>query len=135
MPLPVGRRRSPVEHRALAATFQSRRRFQLRTTEEPKTALTTAMPTLALCMHRRHDVGMAINVTIRDVPEEVRDELAARAALAGRSLQEHLRAELIELARRPSATTLIARVRARKNSTRSRLSAQKILEQRDRDRR
>jgi plasmid stability protein len=78
---------------------------------------------------------MATNVTIRDVPDEVRDELAARAALAGRSLQEHLRAELIELARRPSAATLIARVRARKSSTRSRLSPQKILQQRDRDRR
>ena len=78
---------------------------------------------------------MATNVTIRDVPDEVRDELAARAALAGRSLQEHLRAELIELARRPSAATLIARVRARKSSTRSRLSPQKILQHRDRDRR
>lgn len=86
-------------------------------------------------MHGRYFVGVATNVTIRDVPDEVRDELAARAALAGRSLQEHLRAELIELARRPSAATLMARVRARKSSTRSRLSPQKILQQRDRDRR
>jgi plasmid stability protein len=39
---------------------------------------------------------MATSITIRNVPEEVRDELASRAALAGRSLQEHLRSELIE---------------------------------------
>ena len=78
---------------------------------------------------------MATNVTIRDVPDEVRDELAARAALAGRSLQEHLRAELIDLARRPSADALMARVRARKLSTGTRLSAAQILKHRDRDRR
>jgi plasmid stability protein len=78
---------------------------------------------------------MATNVTIRDVPDEVRDELAARAALSGRSLQEHLRAELIELARRPSAAVLLARVRARKSSTQTRLSTEQILKQRDRDRR
>ena len=78
---------------------------------------------------------MATSITIRDVPEEVRDELAARASLAGRSLQEHLRAELIDLARRPSALVLVARVRARKASTGSRLSAAKILAHRRKDRR
>ena len=36
------------------------------------------------------------SITIRDVPEETRDELAARAALAGRSLQEYLRLLLID---------------------------------------
>jgi hypothetical protein len=78
---------------------------------------------------------MATSITIRDVPEEVRDELAARASLAGRSLQEHLRAELIDLARRPSALVLVARVRARKASTGSRLPAAKILAHRRKDRR
>jgi plasmid stability protein len=43
------------------------------------------------------------SITIRDVPEDTRDELAARAAGSGRSLQEYLRHELIELARRPDA--------------------------------
>jgi plasmid stability protein len=75
------------------------------------------------------------SVTIRDVPDEVRDELAARAALAGRSLQEHLRAELIELARRPSAAVLMERVRARKARTRSTLSRSKILAHRRQERR
>jgi plasmid stability protein len=78
---------------------------------------------------------MATSITIRDVPDDVRDELASRAALAGRSLQEHLRAEIIELARRPSATALMARVRERKRATGSRLPAKRILEHRDRDRR
>jgi antitoxin FitA len=86
-------------------------------------------------MHLHHIAGVPVTVTIRDVPDEVRDELAARAALAGRSLQEHLRAELIELARRPSVTVLLARVRARKTSTRSKLPAREILSHRDRDRR
>lgn len=75
------------------------------------------------------------SITIRDIPDEVRDELASRAALAGRSLQEHLRKELIELARRPSAETLMARVRARKRATGSELSAESIVAHRDADRR
>ena len=33
---------------------------------------------------------MAIQINIRDVPEKVRDELAARAALQGKSMQEFL---------------------------------------------
>jgi hypothetical protein len=41
---------------------------------------------------------MAIQINIRDVPEKVRDELVARAALQGKSMQEFLRAELERLA-------------------------------------
>jgi plasmid stability protein len=78
---------------------------------------------------------MATSVTIRDVPDDVRDELASRAALAGRSLQEHLRAELIELARRPSPAALMERIRARKATTGSVLSAQQILGHSKADRR
>ncbi|KLL13045.1 MULTISPECIES: FitA-like ribbon-helix-helix domain-containing protein [Protofrankia] len=39
---------------------------------------------------------MVTAITIRDVPDETRDELAARAALSGRSLQEYLRSQLYE---------------------------------------
>ena len=35
---------------------------------------------------------MAVQITIRDVPDKVRDELAARAARQGKSMQEFLRA-------------------------------------------
>lgn len=75
------------------------------------------------------------SVTIRDVPDDTRDELAARAAVTGKSLQEYLRAELIELARRPSPEVLIARIRERKRVTGSRLSDDQILRHRDADRR
>lgn len=77
---------------------------------------------------------MSTTITIRDVPDDVRNELASRAALAGRSLQEYLRAELIELAARPSPDALVARVRARKRATGSKLSRKALLGHRDKDR-
>lgn len=78
---------------------------------------------------------MSTTITVRNVPDEVRDELAARAASSGRSLQEFVLAELIDLAGRPSLETLMARVRERKATSPSRLSAKKILGHRDADRR
>jgi plasmid stability protein len=78
---------------------------------------------------------MATSITIRDVPDETRDELAARAAVTGRSLQEYLRATLIELARQPDAETLVQRIRARKAATGSVLTAGQILSHRDAGRR
>lgn len=74
-------------------------------------------------------------ITVRDVPEQTRDELAARAARSGRSLQEYVRLQLIELAERPDPDTLAARIRDRKARTGTRLSAADILAQRDADRR
>jgi plasmid stability protein len=78
---------------------------------------------------------MATAITIRDVPDETRDELASRAALSGRSLQEYVRSQLIELARRPDAEVLLARVRERKRHLDSRISVESILAHRDTDRR
>lgn len=52
---------------------------------------------------------LAQSITIRNVPDETSDELAARAALTGRSLQEYLRARLVELAQPPDAELLMAR--------------------------
>ena len=78
---------------------------------------------------------MTRSVTIRDVPDETHAELTARAALAGRSLQEYLRTQLIELASRPDVETLMARVRERKRRTGTRLSVEAILRERDADRR
>ena len=75
------------------------------------------------------------SLTIRNVPDEVRDELASRAALAGQSLQEHVLAALVELTRRPSVRALMARVQARKLATGSRLPADRIIDLRDQDRR
>lgn len=67
------------------------------------------------------------SITIRNVPQETRDELAARAARSGRSLQEYLRAELIRLADYPDQETLMAAIRERKRQSGSRLSAEEIL--------
>jgi plasmid stability protein len=78
---------------------------------------------------------MAIQINIRDVPESVRDELAARAALQGKSMQEFLRAELEKLAARPSIDAWLQQVRRRKHATQSRISSEQILENRDADRR
>lgn len=74
------------------------------------------------------------SITVRDVPDHVRDELAARARLSGRSLQEYLRSELVELARRPDPDVLIDRARERTRRTGSVLSAEQILAHRDHDR-
>ena len=74
-------------------------------------------------------------MTIRNVPEETAVELAARAALTGRSLQEYLRAQLIALAARPDPEVVVQRMRARKARTGSRLTAESILSHRDADRR
>jgi plasmid stability protein len=78
---------------------------------------------------------MTIQITIRDVPEKVRDELAARAALQGKSMQEYLRAELERLAARPSVDSWLEQVRKRKRASQTRLSSGKILKERDADRR
>lgn len=78
---------------------------------------------------------MGIQITIRDVPEKVRDELAARAALQGKSMQEYLRAELERLAARPSVDAWLAQVRKRKRASQTRVSAARVLKERDADRR
>ncbi|MGH3327695.1 MAG: FitA-like ribbon-helix-helix domain-containing protein [Streptomycetales bacterium] len=78
---------------------------------------------------------MPTSITIRDVPDETRDELAARAALTGRSLQEYLRSRLIELARQPDVETLVQRIRGRKAATGSVLAPERIVSHRDADRR
>jgi plasmid stability protein len=78
---------------------------------------------------------MTKSVTIRDVPEEAHRELASRAALAGQSLQEYLRSQLVEMASRPDNRALVDRIRARVERTQSHLSPEKILEYRDAGRR
>ena len=75
------------------------------------------------------------SMTIRDVPDETRDALAARAARAGQSLQEYVRASLIDLAEQPDPTEVWDRVRHRLRATGTRLPTEAILEARDADRR
>ena len=73
-------------------------------------------------------------ITIRDVPNETRDQLAERAAASGRSLQQYLRAELIRLAERPDNLAIVTRAQARVRQTGDGLTGEQILELLDADR-
>jgi antitoxin FitA len=67
------------------------------------------------------------SITIPNIPDQVRDELASRAASTGRSLQDYLRSELLKLVQRPDPALLLDRIRERKRLTNSTLSADQIL--------
>jgi len=77
---------------------------------------------------------MPVQLTIRDVPDQVRDELAARAALQRKSMQEFLRGELEKIASRPSLEVWLQTVRERKKAAGSRVDTDTILQARDADR-
>ena len=77
---------------------------------------------------------MAVQITIRGVPESVRDELASRAALQRQSMQEFLRGELERIASRPSVDEWVREVRERKVAYRTRVPSSAILAARDADR-
>ncbi len=77
---------------------------------------------------------MPVQITIRNVPEEVRDELAARAALRRQSMQAFLRDELERIASRPSVNAWVRSVRRRVESTGTGVSGSTILNARDADR-
>jgi antitoxin FitA len=76
-----------------------------------------------------------VAITVRDIPTHVRDELAARAARAGQSLQEYLRRLLVSAADKPCADDVISRARARVQTTGARLDADSILAEKDANRR
>ncbi len=77
---------------------------------------------------------MAVQITIRGVPESVRDELASRAALQRQSMQEFLRGELERIASRPSVDEWVREVRERKAAYRTNVPTSAILAARDADR-
>lgn len=74
-------------------------------------------------------------ITIRNVPEHVRAELAARAARSGRSLQEYLLGELADLAATPDPDDWIEQVRAHAREHGGILTIAEILADKDADRR
>ena len=77
---------------------------------------------------------MAVQITIRGVPEAVRDELAVRAALQRQSMQEFLRGELERIASRPSVDVWLQEVRERKVAMGNKVPTSAILAARDADR-
>ena len=90
---------------------------------------------LALQQHPQHTGGMPVSITIRNVPTEVRNELAARAARSGQSLQEYLLATLVNLAGRPDVRTVLERARERVRRTGVGLTTEQILDALAADRR
>ena len=77
---------------------------------------------------------MSVQVTIRGVPEEVRDRIAARAAARGQSMQEYLRGELVRLVAKPSVEEWLRQVRADKRTMTNNVTTEDILRARDADR-
>jgi plasmid stability protein len=77
---------------------------------------------------------MPVSMTVRGVPDEVRDVLAARAARAGQSLQEYVRGQLTALAARPEPDELWDRVRHRLLATGTHVPAAAIVAAKDADR-
>ena len=77
---------------------------------------------------------MSVQITIRGVPEEVRDQIAARAAARGQSMQEYLRGELERMVSKPSIEEWLKGVRDFKRATGINVSTDDILRARDADR-
>lgn len=77
---------------------------------------------------------MSIQITIRDVPEEVRDRLKVRAASRGQSMQRYLRRELTRLVAKPTVEEWVESVRARKRLSTNQVTTESILQARDADR-
>lgn len=92
-------------------------------------------PSVAVLCECLQNAGMPVNITIRNVPSKVRDTLAARAARAGKSLQEYLRGEMVALAEKPSIDEWLERVRKRKAESPVQVTTEEILAYRDADRR
>lgn len=63
---------------------------------------------------------MPVKITIKGVPEGVRDELAARAAAQRKSMEEYLRCELQRIATRTSPESRLVEVREREKALRNR---------------
>ena len=77
---------------------------------------------------------MSVRITINGVSEDVRDRLAAQAALERQTMQEFLRGALERIASRPSRGAWLQDVRRRKQAAGTRVAASRILNARDADR-
>lgn len=85
-------------------------------------------------MPQQHNACMP-SITVRDVPEETRKKLAARAARSGQSMQEYLRRLLVDTAQEVDIDEVIAEARERVVRLKTRMPAREILAARDSGRR
>ena len=76
---------------------------------------------------------MPVAITVRNVPDQVRNELASRAAAKGWSMQEFLLTELVELSKRPDRRALLAHIERRLDGTV--LTAEQLIGASDAERR
>lgn len=67
---------------------------------------------VALDTSRLHNVSM-VNVLVRDLPDDVHEQLQRRAERAGQSLQQYLTTELKRLVRRPTVEEVLERIEQR----------------------
>ena len=77
---------------------------------------------------------MPVQITIRNVPEEVRDELAARAARKRQSMQEYLRGELERIVSRPSIDEWLEEARRVRQASGKRVVTSAVIRARNADR-
>lgn len=67
------------------------------------------------------------SITIRNVPDEARDELASRAARMGKSLQEYMLDMIIDTTSRPDLETWMAQVEERTKTVDNSITAEQIV--------
>ena len=88
-----------------------------------------------MCWHYWRNESLSVKITIRGDPDEVRNELAARAAMQRQSMQEFLLGELEQIASRPTVDAWLRGVRVRKQISANEVGTAAILRERDADRR
>ena len=71
---------------------------------------------------------MTVQITIRNVPEEMRDELALRAAQNRQSMQGFILSELERILSRPSNEELMKRAAERAAEFGTRIGSDKIVQ-------
>jgi antitoxin FitA len=71
------------------------------------------------------------SITVRDVPQHVRDALAAKAAGRGQSMQQYLLGELIRLSHQRTNREIIERAQERARRLGISVTTEQILRARD----
>ena len=76
---------------------------------------------------------MAKTIQVRDVPDDVHERLTARAAQQRRSLSELVRAEIVQVARRPTMGEMLDRLSDRPQTRLPETPADALARERPRD--
>lgn len=77
---------------------------------------------------------MTVQITVRNVPADVRDALKSKAAAGGRSMQAYLLRELKRMAEMPTNAELMREVEERLRASGTNVPISEILRARDKDR-